>query len=67
MNLVIGTATFGSDYGIANKGEILGEVDALEILSEAQNLGITTLDTAPAYSNAEEIIGAFHSAHPRFD
>jgi hypothetical protein len=67
MDLVIGTATFGSDYGIANKGELLGEADALEILSEAQKLGISSLDTAPAYSNAEEIIGTFHSAHPKFD
>ena len=67
MDLVIGTATFGSDYGIANKGELLSEASALEILSEAQKLGISSLDTAPAYSNAEEIIGTFHSAHPNFE
>ena len=67
MNLVIGTATFGSDYGVANKGERLGDAEALEILSEAQKLGISSLDTAPAYSNAEEIIGEFHSTHPKFD
>jgi aryl-alcohol dehydrogenase-like predicted oxidoreductase len=67
MELVIGTATFGSGYGIANKGALLGEIDALEILSEAQNLGILCLDTAPAYSNAEEIIGKFHSIHKKFD
>jgi len=67
MDLVIGTATFGSDYGIANGAELLGEADALEILSEAQNLGISCLDTAPAYSNAEEIIGTFHNSHPKFD
>lgn len=67
MDLVIGTASFGSDYGVANKGELLGEADALEILSEARKLGISSLDTAPAYSNAEEIIGKFHSAHPKFD
>jgi aryl-alcohol dehydrogenase-like predicted oxidoreductase len=67
MDLVIGTATFGSDYGIANRGERLGEADALEILSEAEKLGISSLDTAPAYSNAEEIIGKFHSANPNFE
>jgi aryl-alcohol dehydrogenase-like predicted oxidoreductase len=67
MELVIGTATFGSDYGVANKGEFLSEDGALEILSEAQSLGISSLDTAPAYSNAEEIIGRFHSAHPKYD
>jgi aryl-alcohol dehydrogenase-like predicted oxidoreductase len=67
MDLVIGTATFGSDYGIANKGELLGTEDALEILSEAQDLGISSLDTAPAYSNAEEIIGIFHSVRPKYE
>lgn len=67
MDLVLGTATFGSDYGIANKGKQLGETDALDILSEALKLGVSSLDTAPAYSNAEEIIGTFHSAHPTFD
>jgi aryl-alcohol dehydrogenase-like predicted oxidoreductase len=67
MDLVIGTATFGSDYGIANKGELLGTEDALEILSEAQELGISSLDTAPAYSNAEEIIGIFHSVRPKYE
>lgn len=67
MELVIGTATFGSCYGIANKGRLLCEADALEILSAAQNQGISSLDTAPAYPNSEEIIGIFHSAHPKFD
>lgn len=67
MDLVIGTATFGTDYGIANKGNQLVEEVALAILSEAQKLGISSLDTAPTYSNAEEIIGKFHSVNPRFD
>ena len=67
MDLVIGTATFGTDYGIANKGSHLSEAATLEILSEAQKLGISSLDTAPAYSNAEEIIGTFHSVNPKFD
>jgi aryl-alcohol dehydrogenase-like predicted oxidoreductase len=67
MDLIIGTATFGTDYGIANMGVLLNEIDALEILYEAQNLGISSLDTAPAYSTAEKIIGKFHSAHTKFE
>lgn len=67
MDLIIGTATFGTDYGIANKGKIVTESMALEILSEAQNIGIKNLDTAPVYSNAEEIIGRYHSTHSNFD
>ena len=67
MELVIGTPTFGTDYGIANKGQIQYESKALRILSEARNLGISNLDTSPAYSNAEEIIGKFHSSNKNFN
>ena len=66
MELVIGTATFGTDYGVANQGRVQSESDALAILAEAQNLGVSNLDTSPAYSNAEEIIGKFHSAGLKF-
>lgn len=67
MELVIGTATFGTDYGIANTGQVQNETKALKILSEAQHLGISNLDTSPAYSNAEEIIGKFHLSNKNFD
>ncbi len=67
MELVIGTATFGTDYGIANQGQVQNESKALRILSEAQHLGISNLDTAPAYSNAEEIIGKFHLSYKNFN
>jgi len=66
MELVIGTATFGTDYGVANQGRVQSESDALAILTEAQNLGVSNLDTSPAYSNAEEIIGKFHSSGLKF-
>lgn len=67
MELVIGTATFGTDYGIANKGQVQNDSKALQILSEAKHLGIANLDTSPAYSNAEEIIGKFHLPDKKFD
>ena len=52
MDLVIGTATFGTDYGIANRGRVQIESEALRILSEAQNFGISNIDTSPEYSIA---------------
>lgn len=67
MDLVIGTATFGTDYGIANRGRVQIESEALRILSEAQNFGISSIDTSPEYSIAEEIIGKFHSTHEKFN
>lgn len=67
MEIVIGTATIGSDYGVANLGKIQKESSAVEILSLAQTLGILDLDTAPDYANAEEIIGKYHASHPKFN
>jgi aryl-alcohol dehydrogenase-like predicted oxidoreductase len=67
MEIVIGTATFGTDYGVANKGRVQTKSKALAILVEAQHLGVFDLDTSPEYQNAEEIIGNFHTSHPKFN
>lgn len=67
MNLILGTATFGTRYGIANNGNKLNELETLEILQEAKYLGITHLDTAPVYGPAEEIVGKFHTQESAFE
>ncbi len=67
MEIVIGTATFGTDYGVANQGRVQSEIKALEILAEAQHLELFDLDTSPEYQNAEEVIGKFHTSHPKFN
>ena len=59
----MGTATFGSSYGVANSGQKLEDRDAIEILNEASRLGITHLDTSPLYANAEELIGNYHQSY----
>jgi aryl-alcohol dehydrogenase-like predicted oxidoreductase len=55
--LIIGTVQFGLDYGISNsEGKpTLNEVEA--ILNLATENGLSVLDTASAYGNAESIIG----------
>jgi aryl-alcohol dehydrogenase-like predicted oxidoreductase len=60
MNLILGTATFGTKYGIANSNNRLSEIEIFQILHEALRLGIKSLDTAPSYGQAEDIIGKFH-------
>lgn len=61
MNLIqkicIGTAQFGSSYGLTNKNEELSVIQIKEILSLAKNSGITFIDTAPSYGNAELKLG----------
>ncbi|KGA21249.1 hypothetical protein GM51_2935 [freshwater metagenome] len=54
--LVIGTASWGQQYGLFN-GSAANTFEARNILSLALNSGITSLDTAPSYGKSEEIIG----------
>lgn len=56
-DLVLGTAQFGLDYGVTNS---LGQVDEAEVRNLLQvfyNAGGRWLDTAPAYGDAECVLG----------
>ena len=55
--IIIGTAAFGSSYGIKNGNEYTGGKEVAAIISEASKLGIRNYDTAPAYGSAESLIG----------
>jgi len=56
MKLMIGSAQFGLDYGIAC-GKRVPEAEALDILSFAYNNGVCWIDTASSYNVAESVIG----------
>lgn len=58
MELCLGTVQFGMQYGIASKGRP-GYEDAEKMLEYAVANGITTIDTASAYGEAEKIVGGF--------
>jgi aryl-alcohol dehydrogenase-like predicted oxidoreductase len=55
--LVLGTAQFGGDYGVANRTGRPSFAAVLEIIRTAHEGGVDTLDTAPAYGGSEEWIG----------
>tara|TARA_Y100001958_G_scaffold159984_1_gene164882 strand:+ start:1903 stop:2736 length:834 start_codon:yes stop_codon:yes gene_type:complete len=57
--IIIGSAQFGSKYGISNsEGRTqIGEVD--KILKFCNFYGIDSIDTAYAYGNSEEVLGKF--------
>jgi len=57
MNLVLGTAQFGFDYGVSNDLGHVSEKGVSEILKIAKANGICTLDTAIDYGNCESILG----------
>lgn len=57
MRIALGTAQFGTDYGIANARGVVEDDGALAILDLARASGIDTLDTAVSYGAAEERLG----------
>ncbi len=57
--MTIGTVQFGMNYGIANDGGQPDEAKSFDMLRAAFENGITSLDTAAAYGNSEELIGRF--------
>ena len=65
MELVLGTAQLGLDYGITNHNGRPSDADAIAMLQKAKSGGIRTLDTAEAYGDAELRLGGLGFA-PQF-
>ena len=56
-SLALGTAQFGTQYGIANDGGRVTLAEVSEIMRLAQQSGIDLLDTAIGYGEAESVLG----------
>jgi len=63
--LMLGTAQFGMNYGIANKAGQPSKAEVQKILSTAFYGGINALDTAYAYGEGEEILGEMLWNYPK--
>lgn len=61
MDLVLGTAQLGMDYGVNNGEGKLSHRKAFAILDKAFYGGIKLLDTALSYGESENIIGEYMS------
>lgn len=61
---ILGTVQMGLNYGINNTSGKVSLQDSHEILEYAFHHGIRILDSAEAYGNAHDVIGAFHKAQP---
>ena len=59
MKLAIGTAQFGSNYGIANRIGKIEESEQKKILDFCMSQGISMLDTAIAYGDSEQCLGRY--------
>jgi aryl-alcohol dehydrogenase-like predicted oxidoreductase len=60
--LCLGTAQFGLSYGITNTAGQVTEDEVAQLLIQAQEVGVSYLDTAQAYGNAEMVLGRQLSA-----
>lgn len=58
MELCLGTVQFGMDYGIGGKKKP-SLADSIGMLDYAVQNGITAIDTANAYGEAEDVVGAY--------
>lgn len=58
MELCLGTVQFGMDYGIRGKRKP-PLANSLEMIDYAVHNGISTIDTANAYGEAEDVVGAY--------
>jgi aryl-alcohol dehydrogenase-like predicted oxidoreductase len=62
--LTLGAAQLGFAYGVANaQGQPAAPV-AMAILDAAWTGGVRCIDTAPAYGDSEERVGAWRALHP---
>ena len=59
MKLAIGTAQFGIIYGINNSLGIPNNTELSNIFNVAKNAGVSIIDTASGYGNAEERLSPF--------
>ncbi len=57
--MTLGTVQLGMNYGIANQDGKPSEEKSFSILRSALEGGITSLDTARAYGDSEQVIGRF--------
>jgi aryl-alcohol dehydrogenase-like predicted oxidoreductase len=60
--IIVGTAQFGLDYGVANKSGALSQEESHGIMELASESGVFRLDTAQAYGDSEKVIGLFNEA-----
>lgn len=57
MKMILGTAQFGTPYGISNRIGQVGKEDVALMLAVAQDYGFSGLDTAAAYGDSEHVLG----------
>lgn len=58
MNIALGTAQFGFNYGVANSTGKINQVECRAILDLAKRRNVKLIDTAIAYGESEAVLGS---------
>jgi aryl-alcohol dehydrogenase-like predicted oxidoreductase len=61
MKFILGTANFGTPYGISNSAKKISNIEIKKILRLAKKQKISQLDTAINYKNSEKLLGKLTS------
>lgn len=56
-DFIIGGAQFGQCYGVTSERKEVSQTSLSNLLCQSWDFGISTIDTAPAYGNSEEVLG----------
>ena len=64
--MVLGTAQFGMNYGIANRTGIVKKEEIEKILSFLDSEKMFLIDTAPSYGRSEEVLGELTKNYHNF-
>jgi len=65
VELALGTAQFGLEYGITNSQGRVAASEAAAMLEKAWIAGVRRIDTAPAYGTSEAALGGAFARQPR--
>jgi aryl-alcohol dehydrogenase-like predicted oxidoreductase len=57
MNIILGSAQFGLDYGVTNNKGQVAQNSVIEIVQHAVSKGVHCIDTAYVYGDSERIVG----------
>jgi aryl-alcohol dehydrogenase-like predicted oxidoreductase len=64
VKLGLGSAQFGMNYGVSNRGGQTPSGEVARILALARERGLTVIDTAPGYGDSETVLGAVMADMP---
>ena len=61
MEIILGTANFGNNYGLLHRESILKKDEIFTILRSCAKVNVKRIDTAVTYGNSQKILGDYNA------